>query len=216
MPAPNVTLLSERSPAPPRQGHATVSASGERLRLREGMLEFEASRAASCLLVPELHDRVWFVAAEGEAHVIAVLERAGEGPAQLRVDGEAELNATCLRLRGSESLELETEGRLSARSDKLELRARLAQVALDECTAVLRKLWTHARESTLVTRVRELFTERLTSHAKVSTRSVETIDQLRAGAIEHRAQDTALISAKQTLIQGGQIVKVDGAQIHMG
>jgi hypothetical protein len=216
--APELELLPPRPAS--RQGPATVV--GERdgawlLAGDEG--EFEARRAASCLLEPALGDEVWFVGRVDRGHfVTAVLERAAsDSPARLRVDGDAELAAGGhLRVEGEAGLELATKQRLDLSSDELRVRARLGQVILDECSLVLRKLLSHVTRGTYVGKVLETLVDRVRQHSKTSYRSVAEIDQVQAGVIDHRASASAQLHGKQTLITGEELVKADGGQIHIG
>ncbi len=207
------------SHAPATQGSAIVHAIREQtyvLGEPPDLQAWAAKRAASCLLEPRVGDRVWFVAEAGppgqqRSYVTAVLERAaGELPAQLSVEGAAELHlqADVLRLRAEEKLEVQT--------DEVRVQGRLASVVLDECSSVLRSLFTYASKMTFVGKAIDTLADRLVSHSKTSQRTVEEIDVVKAGTIDYRATNSAQIGGEQTLVTGAQIVKVDGGQIHVG
>src|SRR3954470_9732764 len=88
-------LLDER-PAPARAAvYCTgdvIAAGPEGFAVRSPDGVLGARRAASCLLCPELGDNV-LVGGENDesAFVLAVLERAGDGPARVDVDGDMQL-----------------------------------------------------------------------------------------------------------------------------
>jgi len=221
MHAQELQLVRDPSSDPARQGVATVEELREQgfaLCVAGAPLERLARRAASCLLAPAPGDEVWF-AIEGErCYVLAVLERAAsEQPAQLVLEGDAELTTPGkLTLRADAGLTLRTDARLDTHSDELQVRARLGRVLLDEAQLVARTLWSQVTHSTLVAKVRELLVERLSVHAKTSHRSVEQLDKVEAHTLDYRAEGTAHIGANQTLVKGGDLVKVDGGQIHLG
>src|SRR5689334_9644156 len=74
------------------QEYAEVTSAGELLELAAPSGQIVARRAASCLLVPNVGDRVLCVIEErGDAFVLAVLERADESRATLAVDGAVTL-----------------------------------------------------------------------------------------------------------------------------
>lgn len=205
--------------APAAQGSAIVQAIHEQSYVLGELPDLQtwtARRAASCLLEPRVGDRVWFVAEAGppgqqRSYVTAVLERAaGETPARLSVDGATEVHveADVLRLRAEERLEVQ--------SDEVRVQGRRASVVLDECSTILRAMFTHASRWTLVGKAIETLAERIVSHSKTALRTVEAVDQVKAGNLDYRAEQTANIGGEQALITGSRIVKVEGGQIHVG
>ena len=175
-----------------------------------------ARRAASCLLEPCVGDRVWFVVEAGlpgeqGCFVTAVLEREEEArPARLSVEGTSEVCVQASRLT------LRADTRLELQADELRAQSRLARVVLGECSAVLRSLFTHASKLTIVGKLVETIADQLSTHSKVSQRTVEELDQVKSGTIDYRATGSAQIGAEHALITGAELVKVDGGQIHLG
>ncbi|MFO7564010.1 MAG: DUF3540 domain-containing protein [Enhygromyxa sp.] len=212
MHAHDLHRINDISLATPRQGSATILEVHEQsyvLSEGSGARPLTARRAASCLLEPAVGDRVWFVVEPQRCFVIAVLERDAEDrPAQLSVEGEAELRADRLTIHAREHLNL--------RSEELQVRGRIAKVVLGECSTVLRTLFTHASKATFVGKHLETLAERITAHSKTSQRSVEQLDQVKAGTIDYRATSSAQIGAEHALITGAELVKVEGGQIHLG
>ncbi len=213
---PDLELVDD-SASSAHQGRAIVlQSSGEGYVLDEGA-EGPALRAASCLLRPEVGDRVWFVAQGGETYILAVLVRAAQTPAQLGVDGDAVLRVEGqLEISAGESLDLHSEGPLALRSDELRVRTRVARIFMDECSAVLRSLFTHLSKSTIVAKVVETFAARVSVHSKSSSRVTEGVDQVHAGVLERRAEKAIHLESELTMVKGGELVKVDGGQIHVG
>ena len=212
-------LSRVRITAPPTQGSAVVLELREHsymLRAGRDVQPLSARRAASCLLEPVVGDRVWFVVEEGVAGqqcawVTAILEReAGEAPARLSVEGTSELRVDAPKLT------LRAATRLDLQADELRVRGRLAQVLLDECSSVVRTVFTHARKVTIVSTLIETLAERISAHSQTSQRTVEHIDQVKAGTIDYTAVHSARVAAEHALISGAEIVKVDGGQIHLG
>ncbi|MDC0674498.1 DUF3540 domain-containing protein [Nannocystis radixulma] len=204
--------------APAHQGSAIVRELREQsivLSEEPGGEPWSARRAASCLLAPELGDRVWFVVEAGvpgqqRCFVTAVLERESDAAARLGVAGAPELRVEAARLT------LRADAQLELQADELRARGRLARVVLDECSSVLRTLFTHASKVTVVGKVVETLADRISQHSKISQRTVEQIDQVKAGTIDYRATCSAQIGAEHALVTGAELVKIDGGQIHLG
>jgi hypothetical protein len=222
MHASELKLVSSDPLTPARQGAAiVVERDAAQLVLVEAQRRFTARRASSCLLEPALGDRVWFVSEPGlvgeqRSYVIAVLEREAAGPARLSVEGEVELRADQLTIVGEQGLALRSPARVDVEGDELRVRGRLARVLLDECSMVLRSLFAHVGKSTFVAKLIETLAERISVHSQTSLRTTEQLDQVKAGAIEVRAESSAQIGAAQTFVTGAELVKVEGAQIHLG
>ena len=121
-----------------------------------------------------------------------------------------------MTIHASEGLELHSDKQLVLRGDEVQVRGRLAQIVFDECSMVLRSLFTHATKATFVGKLIETLADRISTHSKTSHRTVDEIDQLEAGTIHYRASESAQIGAEHTLITGGEMVKVEGGQIHLG
>ncbi len=206
--------------ASPHQGSATVtcrSAQSLTLQMSRGVVCTSAHRAASCLLQPEVGDLVWFVAEGEQRYVTAVLRRGPDaGASQLRIDGDADLRASGQLTVGGAGLDLHAEQRLGLHSDELQIRARRGRALLDECSFVLRELFVHATKATFVGKLFERLVDRISSHSKSSLRVVEGLDQVQAGNLEQRATGVAQLAGKTVLLNGTDLVKADGGQIHLG
>ena len=178
----------------------------------------EAKRAASCLLEPELGDLVWIAGQAGAGfYVLSVLERASDGPAQLRVDGSASLHATGgLELRGDAGLTLLTPAKLQLSGDEVAATGRVAELAFTDLRAYVRTVFASLARVTRVGEVLELFVERFTQRSKHSVRAIEGVDQTSADTIKLEAKTAASLSSKHALVTGEKLVKLDGGQIHLG
>ncbi|PRP95517.1 hypothetical protein ENSA5_38700 [Enhygromyxa salina] len=211
-------IVSDPIPEPARQGTAIIRAGGPSFVLDDEGRRFEARRAASCLLEPELGDEVWFVEQGARCYVLGVLERASEaGAATLSIEGDAALRVGGeLSVDASAGLELRSDEQVGISGDEVRVQARLGRVVFDECTAVLRSMLAHVTNFSFVAKVIETLTERLTLASKTSFRSVAEVDQIQAGVIDYRAKEAAHIAADKALINGGKLAKVEAGQIHLG
>jgi hypothetical protein len=52
--------------------------------------------------------------------------------------------------------------------------------------------------------------------ARSALRLVDETDQVRAGHLDMRAQESVSVHGKHVLMTGKELMKVDAAQIHMG
>lgn len=178
-----------------------------------------ARRAASCLLAPGVGDRVWVVGEPTQdLYVIAVLERAeAEAPATLAFEGDVALSARGrLTLAGGEGMDLHTPQGLGVSADELHVHARTGRAAFEELSVLARRVFASLLRVTRVGEVLELLVDRVVQRSKLSVRAIEGVDRTRAQTIELQAEGAAHVQATHALVNGTELVKMDGGQIHLG
>lgn len=177
-----------------------------------------ARRAASCLLEPAVGDTVWVVGEPGqEGWVLAVLERSQGSATAITVPGDLSVAATGrLTLAGAEGVDLTSAKGLRLHGDAMEVQARTAHVTLRDLTVLARTVFASLVEVTRVGRVLQLLVDRVTQRSQHSVRAIEGLDSTRAGTVDLRAQGRANIQATHALVNGKDLVKMDGGQIHLG
>lgn len=173
------------------------------------VIEGPARRAASCLLAPKAGDRVWFVRQGDACFVTAVLECHTEGPTCLDLPGD-------VTLRAGGTLGLVGRSVCVDADDALRVKAKGAHAVLGELAVFARTMVSHVATSTWLGTRLERVVDHFVSHARSSSRTVDDVDQLHAGTLDHRADGSATLAADHTFLQGRTIVKADGGQIHIG
>lgn len=194
-----------------RVGEAVVE-----VRLWSGSLE--ARRAKSCLVAPEVGDKVLCaVDAEG-AFILAVLEGREGARTLLAVSGDLELQARGGRasVSASEGVDIVSAGAVAVTSSELHLRARKGSVAIDELGFFGRLVRAEVTRVALVAQEVDSVLTRLTQRAKRVFRFVEEIDQTRAGTVDMRAESLLALRGENAVISARVLAKVDGEQIHLG
>jgi hypothetical protein len=175
-----------------------------------------ARRAASCLLCPKPGDRV-LVGLVPEAYVLAVLDRDESRAAELGFPGDVSLAAGGrLALGGQQGVTVTSANKISLLSRVLDIKAADGKVAIERLTAVAKAAQAHVEKLGLFADACDIVADRIGTRAKRIYRFVEELDQLRTRHIDYRAQDTAQIRATHTAVTAKQVVKIDGAQVHVG
>jgi len=179
--------------------------------------ERRARRAASCLLVPEPGDRV-LLALEPEPFIVAVLERGGEQPAALRLDGDVRLEVPSgkLDIAASEGVRLRSDRAISLLSRALRIESGSGELLFGRLEAVASATRAHIGKLSLVADTCDVVAERIAQRAKRAYRFVEELDQLRARYLDHRADDLLQLKGKNTVLTAREVTKIDGEQIHVG
>jgi hypothetical protein len=186
------------------------------IRLYTGLVE--ARRAKSCLVAPEIGDRVLCAIEADGAYVLAVLAGAEGAKTVVAADGDLELRARggSVAVVGTEGVDLISGGDLGVTARGLNVTAKQGSVAIDELGFFGRLLQAEVTKVALVAQEMDSVFTRLSQRAKRVFRFVEEIDQTRAGTIDLRAQNLVAIRGENTIVSARVLAKVDGEQIHLG
>jgi hypothetical protein len=178
-----------------------------------------ARRAASCLLVPEPGDQV-LVSGQDEksVYIIAVLERAGDVPARLVMDGDTSLSVSggSLAVHADKEMCFRTPAALALDSAQFVVNAQRGTLLIGQMKAFGQELCASIGSVKLMGDVLETFVGRLRQFAKQSLRAVEGVDQQRSGSLDYQCERTLNLHGREILATAEGIVKVDGSQIHLG
>ena len=206
--------------ASPELHEARVIGLGEsdEFRVQAGPWVLAARRSASCLLEPTESDRVLVAVLGREAFILAVLERQdATSPSTIVTEGDLALVSRNGRVSvtAAESVALEAPSVSTSA-----LRITLAADAIDVAGRALSLVGDVAQmklgAAKLVARTADAVLERLFVHAQRSFRRVDTMDQVRAGQLDMAATDCAMLRGGHTIVDANGMVKVDGAQVHIG
>lgn len=190
---------------------------GDDFRLSSGTLQARVRRAASCLLVPRVGDTVacWLVAPD-EAWVLAVLQR------EEAVGGTGSDGVHVLRCPGPTRIEVEA-GTLTLAAPALALEtvdfslsADKATVTAGEAQIIGKNLHLIGTAVKAVGSVLSTVFDRVSHFSRSHLRTTEGIDRVQATHLECEAKQLARISGEHLLLNGQNLIKARGAQIHFG
>ncbi|ARP91784.1 hypothetical protein CAL14_17055 [Bordetella genomosp. 9] len=200
-------------------GRVIAHEEGDGYRVDCDGFAWRARRAASCLLVPQPGDVVLISGPDaGRVYLIAVLEQADAGHTRLEVAGDAVLAATAGSLALESAKEVALQGREAVRIEtgEMSVRARETRCVAERMRYVATELQATVGATRLVGKSYEAVLDRLQLMSRLSFRTTEEIEQVRAGTLDYQAEQAARVHAEYTLVTGGELVKVDARQIHMG
>lgn len=187
-----------------------VACDDDGFTIASGSQRMRGRRAVSCLLEPCVGDTVaGLLVAPEELWVVAVLQREDgvahvlrcHGPTRLQVDGGA------LTLDARE---------LAVAADRFSVHAATARFAVDDTQWIGQKLHFIGSTVKFVGAVFSTVFERVAHFSKSHVRTTEGIDRVQATHIECEAEQLARISGQHLLLNGQDLVKARGGQIHFG
>jgi len=179
---------------------------------------FPATLAKSCLVAPEVGDKV-LCAIDGDGvYVLAVLAGRAGAATKIAATGDLHLEARGGRVSvcGSEGVDVAGAGPVTIAGPEVHVRAQRGTVAVQELGFFGRLLQAEVGKVALVAQEVDSVVTRLSQRAKRVFRFVEEIDQTRAGTVDIRAQSLLGLRAENAVISARVLAKLDGEQIHIG
>lgn len=181
-----------------------------RVRVAAGDLEMWARRAFSCLVEPAAGDLVLLAQAEGEAHILAVLDRLFPSAATLSAPGVERLTlaAPHLALTG-ETIALAAARDLTLDSRTLGLRAHAVSLVGRLVTLVADHLRTTAKR-------REVVADQIAVQAQSRITLVRETDVLEAGTVMQTVAGITSTTAAIAVLVAKEDVRFDGKRVTVG
>jgi hypothetical protein len=176
-----------------------------------------ARRAASCLLVPMARDRVLLARVEGQAFVLAVLEREEGTAHELAIPADLHVRARgSIRLEAGEDLRLRGANALSVAAKTLAIAAERSSWVSEHVQVLAQHLALDAD------RLRQVatFSERIAESAKEtlgsSFREIREAEHVTGGTVTMSLRGMLRAHAEAAVVTAKKLVKLNGDQIHLG
>lgn len=195
-----------------------VAKEGASFVVRAGEQELKAARAVSCLLDPDVGDRVLCAAQGDERYVMSVLKREGSAPSRLTAPGDLSISTPSggFSVVSKEGIDMATAKEARVVAGSFLLRAAEGSVFVDRLSALGSALRAEVSKIKVVAEQYDSILERAYQRVKRSYRMVEEIDQVRAGQIDMSAKATVRVHAENAVLTANELIKMDGEQIHIG
>jgi hypothetical protein len=185
---------------------------------------YRAKRAISCLVEPSRGDLVLVAVGEdGTGHALAVLERpegAPDSPKETTVAVEGDLllktQTGRVRIAAQEGIDLVTAKDAKVVASGFSVSAATASIVVEAMSAVGGALKAEIDRVKVVGRALDHVFDRFTQRVKASYRTVEELDRLRAKNVDHVAEGTMKVHAREAVVTADGLVKMDAEQIHIG
>jgi hypothetical protein len=150
--------------------------------------------------------------------VLSVLEREEGAPGNIVADGDLNIKLPRGRLgvAAQEGIGLASAKGVSVVSASLEVNAVDASVGAQRLSFLGSIVRAEIEKVKLLAGSFDSVLERLSQRVKRSYRTVEESEHLRAERVDYVAKKTMSLRGENTLVTAQELVKVDGAQIHLG
>lgn len=178
---------------------------------------FPAAISKSCLVTPDLGDKVLCAIDSDGVYVVAVLTGRAGAPTKISSAGDLQISTNGrVSVCGADGVDVAGAGPVTIAGPELHLRAQTGTVAVEELGFFGKLVQAEVSKVALVAREVDSIVTRLSQRAKRVFRFVEEIDQTRAGTVDLRAESMLGLRAENAVISARVLAKVDGEQIHIG
>lgn len=194
-----------------------VAAGVVHVKLESGVLA--AKRAKSCLVAPEVGDKVLCAVDPEGVYVLSVLEgREHDGVTTIASEGDLKLTARDGRVSVCASKGVDVVGGqdVAVTGPQVHIRAQKATVAVEELGFFGKRVAAEMQRISLFAETLDSVFDRVHQKAKRVFRVIEEIDQTRAGIVDMRAQSVVGIRSENTVVSARVLTKIDGEQVHIG
>jgi hypothetical protein len=196
-----------------------LGVAGQTITVRGALADLRVRRAASCLLAPMVGDRVLVAVEEGgAAFVLAVLDRAADGPTAIEVDGDLAIRASSgkVTIAAQDGVDVVSPSPVKIAAGEVSVTAALGRLRVETLEVLGRAVMAEfGRVKVLATSIDSVL-ERFTQRARYSKRTVEELDQVHAGHIDYAAAGNAHFRGENAIVSAEELVKMNAEQVHIG
>lgn len=197
----------------------TVAAVKQRIMVRTDRSLMAMARATSCLIEPQVGDRVMYaVAANEQAFILAVLQR--DERAALVLAGQADIviesRSGAVKLRGREQIELSSEGSVETVAPNVRLQALKVSLNVVEAKFTGRSILATVGNLRVIASSIESFAESVVERFSRLIRHTSGTEQVLARNMQYRTEESFSLHGKNTIVTAEQLVRIDSEQIHIG
>ncbi|WP_437878030.1 DUF3540 domain-containing protein [Sorangium sp. So ce513] len=183
-----------------------------------GAAELEARRAVSCMVEPEADDVVLVSVVPGRgAYILAVLERQGSDVSVV-LDGDLRVKLPSGRfvVGAAEGVTIASGKEVGVVAGEVKVNARLGSLFVESLSYVGTAVQAEIERAKVKAAALDASVERVVERVKRVYRFVEELEQLRAERVDYVARKNMSLRGENTLVTAEELVKLDGAQIHLG
>ncbi|WP_437290373.1 DUF3540 domain-containing protein [Sorangium sp. So ce406] len=183
-----------------------------------GAAEIEARRAVSCMVEPETDDVVLVSVLPGRgAYILAVLERQGSDVSVvLEGDLHVKLPGGRFVLGAAEGMTFASAKEVGVVAGEVKINARLGSLFVESLSYLGTAVQVEIEKAKVKAAAFDASVERVVERVKRAYRFVEEFEQLRAERVDYVAKKNMSLRGENTLVTAEELVKLDGAQIHLG
>lgn len=214
----NTALQRDQGQTSTLEEARVIGGGADRWILQSGERSFTAQKAFSCLVSPEIGDKVLSVSlASDAANILAILERDEAQTTRLKFAGDVDFTST-------ESIRFTANGRLDALagtgmhldSDDLSVRSNEARLVFDRLSATGDEAVCGINRINLLAKIIDTVSETSKQVMNNSFRLVSGLESVDAGEVLQRVKKRFSVQSRQVSMLADEDARVNGKRVHLG
>ncbi|MGH8371422.1 MAG: DUF3540 domain-containing protein [Gammaproteobacteria bacterium] len=181
--------------------------------------EICAAQAVSCLVEPQVGDKVVLYSDQDASFILHILSRPDETATRTITLGKGATLATAageISIMAGKGINAVTPGHVNLMSSQLMITSREADSTVSHWRSHSEIAEIESASFKLKTVSFEMRADRLLQRIKNCFRWIEELDQLKAGQLFYDIKNVLTMRGKHSVIMAEEELKLDGERIHMG
>ncbi|CAH0536126.1 hypothetical protein VMF7928_00220 [Vibrio marisflavi CECT 7928] len=190
-------------------------ASGFQVKCESGLVG--AQVAASCLLQPNIGDRVLCSGNSSEAFILAVLERSAVEEYQLHIPGDLNVQSSGrMTLKSDTNLTLSSNEQTELTSDKMNVEVREATMTAQQSHFIGQKSFFHVEKLSWIGKQIEQVADRVFQRFNMQTKKISGHEEKQTKSSRHLIEKDYVVQSQNSLHHAEKNMHLDGEKIHLG
>jgi hypothetical protein len=179
---------------------------------------YKAKKAFSCLVCPEIGDKVLSVSlAAGGASILAILERKSSQATRLKFGGDVDFSSTgSIKMLANERLEVMSGDAMNFDTVELSMRSETSSVSFDRLSVTGNEANQYINKIRVMSKYLETVSETSKQVMKNSFRLVSGLESLTAGEVLQQVKKRFTVQSKQVSMLAEEDAKLNGKRVHLG
>lgn len=180
---------------------------------------YTSKKAVSCLVEPGKGSRVLMAGYPGgDCYILSVLEYGIDNKCSIQFDGDVELITKNgqFQIAAQKGIDMVTADTINMVSSGLKVHSSRAEITISRLLYMGSSMFAQISKIKILATTIDSTIRRLTQKLMRSYRTVDDIDQIKAGKIDYNAENVMSLRGKYSLFTAKKDVKIDGKMIHMG
>jgi len=177
-----------------------------------------AKKAFSCLVSPEIGDRVLrVVLPSGETNILAILERKQTQTTRLNFSGDVDISSNeSIRMIASKRFDAISGDEMNLNSSQFSLRSNITSMLFDRLNLTGNETKQSIGKVQLITKYLETVSETSRQVMSNSFRLISGLDSVSAGEALQNIKKRFTVQSKQVSLLAEDDAKLNGKRVHLG
>ena len=211
-------MSGEPESEPKMEEALVIGGTADNWVIQSDMGTFKATKAISCLVAPEIGDRVLCVSrVSGERSILAILERKASTAVLLKFAQDLNISASgSIRFTAAENLDIASRDKINLDTQELNQRATVARSIFSQFDITANEARQNYNKFQLMANYLEMVSDTSKQVMKNSFRMIASMESVSAGDLLHRISKRFTVQSRQASVLAEEDARVNAKRVHLG